>query len=65
MNKILAYKKARNGTEFKIQNTGQNWTLFVKEKNKNKWERIQSDRNALFLNQVMKNQKEFKLKKVI
>lgn len=59
MGKLFAHTKAPNGTEFKIVSTGMNWTLYVKEKGSLNWKRIQSDVNALFLQQVMFNQKEW------
>lgn len=58
--KIFATKTARDGTQFKIQETGMNWTLYVKEKGSSKWERIQSCSNALLCKQIMNNQKEFR-----
>jgi len=58
-----ASRIAKDGTKFKIMETGLNWTLFVKEKNSPKWERIQSMADAKTLEQVMNNQKEFQMKK--
>lgn len=59
MVKIFELKKSKDGTEFKIQETGMNWTLYVKEKGQSRWVKIQSDVDAKFLHQVMMNQKEF------
>ena len=51
-------------TSFKIQETGDRWTLYVtvpaKTKGKKKWEKIQTSYDAKFLQQVMLNQSEFK-----
>lgn len=54
-------------TGFKIQETGDRWTLYVtapsKIKGKKKWEKIQTSYDAKFLQQVMLNQPEFKRSK--
>jgi hypothetical protein len=60
---LYAYRVAKNGAEFKIQATGQNWTLYVREVGKNKWEKIQSSVDAKLLFRIMMNQKEFKEEK--
>lgn len=64
MVKIYDSRTAPDGTGFKIQQTGDKWTLYVttpsKIKGKLKWERIQSSYDAKFLQQVMMNQREFK-----
>lgn len=57
--KIYAQVEAPNGTLFKIQATGQTWTLYFKEPSK-KWKRIQSAVDAKFLYQVMMNQRDFR-----
>jgi hypothetical protein len=44
---------------FKIQQTGQNWTLYFKKKGSGKWKRIQSMADARMLSQVLHSQKEF------
>lgn len=62
---VVAWAKAK-GAEFEIRKTGMNWTLYVKEKGKKRWDRVQSMANLLALKQVMQNQPEFKkLKKVM
>lgn len=58
--RIYAETSSPTGAEFKIQETGMTWTLYVKEPNENKWEKIQSSVDAKFLHQVMMNQKEFR-----
>jgi len=58
--KIFAQRKARNGTAFKIKETGMNWTLYVKERGNKSWNRVQSMANAKILKQIMDNQREFR-----
>lgn len=59
-------KSAPDGTKFKINEEGMVWRLYVKEKNKEKWERIQSSVDLKIIKRIMMNQKEFKkLSKVI
>ena len=58
--KVFAQRKAKNGTAFKIQETGRNWTLYVKERGKKRWDKIQSMANARILKQIMDNQREFR-----
>ena len=58
--KIFAQRKSKKGTAFKIQQTGLNWTLYVKEKGSTRWDKIQSMANARILKQVMDNQREFR-----
>jgi len=65
MVKVVSRAKAK-GTGFEIRETGMNWTLYVKEKGKSKWNRVQSMADLKTLRQVMYNQPEFrKLKKVM
>jgi hypothetical protein len=42
-----------NGIEFKIQDTGYNWTLFIKEPNSASWKRVQSSVDAKILERVI------------
>jgi hypothetical protein len=53
-------KTAPDGTKFKINEEGMVWRLYVKEKNKEKWGRIQSSVDLKILKRIMMNQKEFK-----
>jgi hypothetical protein len=61
---IYETKKARNGAEFKIQSSGQKWSLWVKEPKGTAFKKIQSSYDAKFLSQVLHNQKEFRQSKL-
>jgi hypothetical protein len=58
-NKIVYMKKGK-GVVFIIKETGQNWTIYVKENGSTKFERVQSVVDLKIAKQMVDNQKEFK-----
>ena len=57
-NKIVYMKKGK-GVVFVIKETGQNWTIYVKEKGSTKFVRVQSVVDLKIAKQMVDNQKEF------
>jgi hypothetical protein len=60
----MAYKtiftKKGKGVEFRIRETGRNWTIDAKEKNSKSFKRIQSVADLKLAKQIINNQREFK-----
>jgi len=56
----IAFKKKCKRVLFEIRETGQNWSIFVKEKNKKSFEKIQSVSDLKIAKQIVNNQRECK-----
>jgi hypothetical protein len=54
----VAYTKKCKGVEFRIRETGMNWTIDVKEKGSKVWKRVQSMADLKYAIDVVNNQKE-------
>jgi hypothetical protein len=55
----VVFTKKVDGVKFRIRETGQNWTIDVKEKDSDSFKRIQSVSDLKLAKQIVENQKEF------
>ena len=54
------FRKKCGGVLFEIRETGRTWTIFVKEKKKKSFDRVQSVADLKIAKQIVNNQRECK-----
>ena len=58
MPRNIMYKRTCKGVQFRIRETGMNWTIDYKPKKSKSWKRIQSEANLNIAKQMVDNQRE-------